>query len=210
MCGSVLSKRGIQDTANSIDKVVARKMKDRLKALVAVLLSAVLALGITMGTGFALADEENHEHEADEYEVTFSSSPRFPVLGEEAELTFEISHSGSHEEELVVMVVLAKAEEDDHHDEAEVDDHRDEAENTEVGPVTIMATETAPGVYAVKYTFEQEGKYLVTAQIGEEQTDFVVAVRSSPIAWPFLIGLVGISALLAGVVAVRKKGKKEW
>lgn len=197
-----------------------------MKTIIAVLLSIVVALWLTPGISFVLADEG--EHEAGAFEVTFSSSPRFPVLGEEAELTFDISHNGSHEEGLVVMVVLAKTEEDDHHDEAEVDDshdeaevddHRDEtevddshgeAENTEAGLVTIMATETAPGVYAAKYTFEQEGKFLVTAQIGEEQTDFVIAVRSSPIAWPFLIGLVGISALLAGVVAVRKKWKKEW
>lgn len=89
--------------ARPVDKVVAREVKDQLKAFLAVLLGAVLALGITLGAGVALANgehEENDEHEASEFEVTLSSNPRFPVVGEEAELTFTVSHVGTHEEGL--------------------------------------------------------------------------------------------------------------
>ena len=211
--------------------MVQGEVKEQLKTIVAVLLSVLVALGITLGTGLVLANgehepEENHEHEASEFEVTLSSSPRFPVVGEEAEFTFRVSHDGTPEERLMVTVVLARAEEEDHHHDAEeheeaeaddhqhdegvADDHHDEAENVVVESAGIVAIETAPGVYVVKYTFEQEGKYLGTAQIGEEQADFVVAVRSSPVAWSFVIGLAAVSVLMAGVVTVVKTVRKEW
>ena len=178
--------------------------------IVVMLLSVLVALGITLGAGIVLANgerEQNHNPGADEYEVTFSSSPRFPVVGEEAEFTFRVSHDGTHEEGLMVVVVLAKAEEEDHHHDAE---EHEEEEHEEAESAGIAAIETVPGVYAAKYTFKDGGKYQVTAQIGEEQADFVVAVRSSPIAWFFMLGLVGVSALLAGVVAVIKTVRKEW
>ncbi len=181
-----------------------------------------------MGTSFVLADEEDHEHTSGEFEVTCWASPTFPVAGEEAELTCTVLHDGAPEEGLAVTLLLARMEMghddheeavvDDHHDKAVVDDHHDkavvddheEAENTEVGSVGIAAIETDAGVYMTKYTFEQEGKYLGTTQIGEEQADFVVAVRSSPIAWFFMLGLAGVTALLAGVVAVVKTVRRRW
>ena len=43
---------------------------------------------------------------------------------------------------------------------------------------------------------------LGTAQIGEEQTDFVVAVRSKPVAWSFMAGLGGITIFVAGMVLI--------
>ena len=205
-----------------------------MKRIIVVLFSVLVALGITLGTGFALAEEGDHEHTSGEYEVTCGASPRFPVAGEETELTCTVLHDGIHEEGLAVTLLLARMEmgHDDHdeavaddhdeavaddHDEAVADDHdeavaddHDEAENTEVGSVEIAAIETTAGVYVANYTFEQEGKYLGTAQIGEEQADFVVAVRSSPIAWFFILGLVGVSTLLAGVVVVVKTVRRTW
>lgn len=220
------------------------EVKDQLKRIVIVLLSVFVALGMALGAGFALADgepETNHEHEAGEYEVTCWSSPRFPVAGEEAELTCTVLHDGIHDEEVTLSVLLARAEEehghgeaddqneveaadhdeaeaddhdeavaDDHHHEAEVADHDDGAESTETESVGIDITETDHGIYMAKYTFEQEGKYLGTAQIGNEQADFVVAVRSSPVAWFFMIGLVGVTALVAGVVVVVKTVRRKW
>ena len=192
-----------------------------------VILGAVFALGIALGGGPVLAEEEheeNREHEAGEFEVSFSSSPRFPIAGEEASFTLLVSHDGTPEEGLEVTITLAKAEVEDHHgdgdqpqDEAEAnhDDeaeasHDDEAENTEAESVSVAAIEMAPGVYVVKYTLEESGKYLLTPSIGSEHTEFEIAVRSSPIAWTFVIGLVGASALLAGVVAVVKTVRRKW
>ncbi len=211
-------------------------MTDQLKALVMVILGAVLALGIALGGGLVLAEEEheeNHEHEAGEFEVSFSSSPRFPVAGEEADFTLLVSHDGTPEEGLAVTITLAKVEVEDHHgggdqphdeaeanhdDEAEADhphdeaeaNHDDEAGNTEAESVSVAAIEMAPGVYVVKYTLEESGKYLLTPSIGSEHTEFEIAVRSSPIAWPFVIGLAGASALLAGVVAAVKTVRRKW
>ncbi len=193
------------------------KMKDPLKALIAVLLSTVFALGITLGAGVVLANEEDHEHTPSELEVAFSSSPRFPVVEEEAEFTFKVSHDGTPEEGLTVAVTLVRMEVGHGHDEAEADnhdeaeaDHHDEAENAEVGSAEITAVETAPGVYKAKYTFQDDGKYQATAYIGEEHTEFVVAVRSSPVAWSFLTGLAVVPLLLAGVVAVIKSVRRKW
>ena len=209
-------------------------MKDQLKAFVVTLLSAVVVLVLALGGGFAMAEEEEHEHTSSEFEVTLASSPRFPVMGEEAELTFIVSHDGTHAEGLTVMVVFAKAEEDDHHDEAAADDHdeaaaddhdeaaaddhdeaaaddhHDEIESIEVGAAEVMAIETAPGVYVAKYTFNQEGKHQVTAYLGEEQAEFTVSVRSGPVAWPFILGLVGVLVLLAGMVAIIKTVRRKW
>ena len=209
-------------------------MKDKSKRIVIVLLSIFAALGITLGTGCALGGRgiagEEDGHEAGALEVAFSSSPRFPVVGEDAVLTFKISHNGSLEQGQAVMVMLAKSAAGGHGDEdahggnetqaggdpadmAGMDmagmDHG--AQEEEVVPmIHLVPEETSPGVYVAKHTFEQGGRYVATVQVLDDEADVIVAVRSSPIAWPFIIGLAGISALLAGVVAVVKTVRKEW
>ena len=190
------------------------------------LLSIFTALGITLGTGCALGgkvgiEDEEDGHEAGEIEVAFSSSPRFPVVGEEAVLTFKISHNGSLEQGQEVMVMMMKSEkghghEGEEEEEAPAAGGHDMAamdqgeEEEEVPMIHLIPEETSPGVYVAKHTFEQGGRYVATVQIEDEEADVVVAVRSSPIAWPYIIGLAGISALLAGVVAVIKTVRKEW
>ncbi|MDO8716797.1 MAG: hypothetical protein Q7J73_08345 [Dehalococcoidales bacterium] len=205
-------------------------MKDKSKRIVILLLSIFTALGITLGTGCALGgnvgiEDEEHGHEAGALEVAFSSSPRFPIVGKEAVLTFKISHNGSLEQGQEVMVMLAKSVAGGHgHEPAPADagnaseampanmpgmDHGAPADEP-VPMEHLMPAETSPGVYVAKHTFEQGGRYVATVQIGDEESDVVVAVRSSPIAWWYIIGLAGISALLAGVVAVVKTVRKEW
>ena len=247
-----------------------------MKIFISVLLSVLVAFGITLGTGCALGGtgiENGEGDEPSEYEVDFSMSPRFPVVGQEAELTFVVSVDGIPEEGLMTMVTLAPAEEEDHHaggmngmagmegmdteavEHQEGDEHPDaehtetvehqdgdehpdaehteavehqegdehpEAEHTEaVGhdehdedeegeAVGLMAMEMSPGVYVVKYTFGNDGEYLGTVQMGHWHSEFEVAVRPSPVAWPFIIGLVGGSALLAIVVAVIKTARRQW
>lgn len=179
------------------------------------LLSVLATLGFVLGASPVFADGEQGA-----LEVAFSSIPRFPVVGEEAVLTFKISHNGSLEQGQTVMVMLTKSAAGGHGDEEEPAaaeepgnmagmDHGAPAD--EPAPmIHLMPEETSPGVYVAKHTFEQGGRYVATVQIGAEESDVIVAVRSSPIAWPFIIGLAGISALLAGVVAVVKTIRKEW
>ncbi len=204
-------------------------MKDKSKRIVIVLISIFAALGITLGTSCALGGRgvagEEDGHEAGTLEVAFSSSPRFPVVGEEAVLTFKISHNGSLEQGQAVMVMLAKSAAGGHGDEdahggnetpsggapANMAGMDHGAQADEPVPMEhLMPEETSPGVYVAKHTFEQGGKYVATVQIGDDEADVFVAVRSSPIAWPYIIGLAGISALLAGIVAVVKTVRKEW
>ncbi len=188
--------------------------------IVVILLSVLVALGITLGAGAALADEEEHEDTSGEFEVTLASSPRFPVMGEEAELAFIVSHDGSPVEGLAVTLLLARMEmgHDDHdeaaadenHDETAADENHDEIESIEAGAAELTAVETAPGIYVAKYAFDQEGKHQVIAYLGEEQAEFAVSVRSGPVAWPFILGLVGVLVLLAGMVAIIKSVRRKW
>lgn len=181
-----------------------------MKRFVAVFLSMFVALGITLGTGCALGGRGIVAEGHGALEVAFSSSPRFPLVGEEAVLTFIISfNDGTPGAGQEVMVMMAKTETEEEQADMAGMDHGAPAE--EPAPmIHLMPTETSPGVYVAKHTFEEGGEYTGTVQIGDEVTEVTVAVRSSPIAWPFIIGLAGISALLAGVVAVIKTVRKEW
>lgn len=180
------------------------------------LLSVLAALGFALGAGPVFADGG---HGA--LEVAFSSSPRFPVVGEEAVLTFKISfNDGAPGAGQEVMVMLAQTAAGEHGHEEEPAaaeepgnmagmDHGAQAD--EPAPmIHLMPEETSPGVYVAKHTFEQGGRYVATVQVLGDEVDVVVPVRSGPIAWPYIIGLAGISALLAGVVAVIKTLKREW
>ena len=189
------------------------------------LLSVLATLGFVLGASPVFADGG---HGA--LEVGFSSSPRFPVVGEEAVLTFKVSFNdgapGSGQE---VMVMLNKTEAGGHEhedaNEAEAQAEADRADmagmdmagmdhgaqEEEVVPtIHLMPDEVSPGVYVAKHTFEQGGRYVATVNVLGDEVDVVVAVRSSPVAWWYVIGLAGISALLAGVVAVVKTVRREW
>ena len=76
--------------------------------------------------------------------------------------------------------------------------------------VRVSADPKAPGSYLATLTFPESGVYHVAFRIGEENTEFMVGVRSQPIAWWFVYGLGLIIALVAGSVAVIKTVKKEW
>lgn len=180
-----------------------------MKTVAAVLLSVLILLGIIVGTGLTPANgqgEEKSEAKAGEFEMTFSSTPRFPVVGEGAELTFRVSQDGSPVEGLRVMVMVARAKEEDQGHAHGVEAQAEEEAET----VTLTAKEVSPGVYVAKHTFVGGGKYATMAHIGEEAEEFAVAVRSRPVAWPLMIGLVALTVGVTGVVAVRKTLKREW
>ncbi|HEY83271.1 MAG TPA: hypothetical protein G4O01_08320 [Dehalococcoidia bacterium] len=201
-----------------------------MRKIITAFLSILIVIGIVLGNGVALAhgEDEDKEPEPDGAgtAVTFSASPRFPVAGQPAELTFTVLHQGVPEEELPLTVVLTplgtghghdgahhqhsgEVADEHPHDEA-AEPHHDEGSDEELESVTIAPAEIAPGVYTAEYTFDSGGKYLVTAQIGDEQREFEVAVRSAPVAWSFIIGLGAVSVFLAGMVAVVKTVRKEW
>jgi hypothetical protein len=189
----------------------------------------VLALGLVLT--FTPAAATRHEGKGDHH-ITFSSSPRFPVVAEGAELTFQVSQGGRPVEGLVVMVLVAKAEEaahaghgvgtqvrgehDGHGVEAQVDGghsgHGAEAQVEEKGEAehSMTAREVSPGVYVVEHTFAAGGKYAVTAQVGTEAEEFAVAIRSRPVAWSLVVGLLALTVGVAGVVGVTKTVKREW
>ena len=76
-----------------------------MKKFVVMLLTLALvsALGLTLGCGSALADGVHGEDM-----VVLSSNPRFPVAGEQAQLTIQIMQDGEPEEGLEVMVLVQK------------------------------------------------------------------------------------------------------
>lgn len=187
------------------------------------ILAVFAALGLSLIASPVFADGG---HGA--LEVAFSASPRFPVVGEEAALTFKISfNDGTPGEKQEVMVMLAKTAAGGHgHGPAPADAPAGDAaampanmpgmdmggaQAAEPAPmIHLMPDETSPGVYVAKHTFDVGGRYVATVQVLGDEVDVVVPVRSGPIAWWYIIGLAGISALLAGVVAVVKTVRKEW
>ena len=175
-----------------------------MKRLVIVLLVGFLVLALGLVLAFIPAAATSHNQERGRH-ITFSSNPRFPVVGEGAELTFRVSQDGSPVEGLMVMVMVAKAKKED-----QGHAHGTAAQAEEAETVTLTAKEVSPGVYVVKHTFVGGGKYATMAHIGEEAEEFAVAVRSRPVAWPLVIGLVALTVGVAGVVAVRKTLKREW
>lgn len=187
-----------------------------MKRIIIVLLSVMAALGLAL---IAIPVFADGGHGA--LEVAFSSSPRFPVVGEEAVLTFKISfNDGTPGAGQEVMVMLMKTETGGHGHEEEPAaaeepgnmagmDHGAQAD--EPAPmIHLMPEETSPGVYVSKHTFDVGGRYVATINVLGDEVDVVVPVRSSPIAWWYIGGLAGISALLAGVVALVKTVRREW
>jgi hypothetical protein len=185
-------------------------MKKLALSLFGGFLALTLSLGLTVIPVIATSHEheEEHHHEAEGLVITFSSRPRFPVAGKEAEFIFNVSHDGVPEEGRQVMVMVTEAEEGENHGHH----HSEEAhaEEEETATEMLMATEISPGVYAVKHVFEKGGKYAIAAQLGEDAQEFAVAVRSRPVAWSLVIGMVALTVGVAGAVAVRKTVKKEW
>jgi hypothetical protein len=193
-------------------------VKNKLKRIVIILLSVFAAMGLALVASSALAHGG--------LDVVFSSSPRFPIAGQETVLTYKISDNGTPEAGLgqEVMVMMAQSASGGHtHGPLPADAGNGSAAmpadmpgmdmggaQVNAAPVMLMPVETAPGVYVAKYTFTQGGRYVGTVQVGDEEADTVVGVRTSPIAWPFIFGLAGLCAVLAGTVAVVKTVKREW
>jgi len=177
----------------------------------------------------AAADDAMGHQKSARYEVSFSANPRFPVAGEEATFAFSVAGGDASEAPQVATVEVVKIEgeadhaEDGHGSEPKASEQRAEpaGQGGEMASmesegqaqqelVQVSADQKAPGSYLATLTFPESGVYHVAFRIGEENTEFMVGVRSQPIAWWFVYGLGLIIALVAGSVAVIKTVKKEW
>lgn len=177
----------------------------------------------------AAADDAMGHQKSARYEVSFSANPRFPVAGEEATFAFSVAGGDASEAPQVATVEVVKIEgeadhaEDGHGSEPKASEQRAEpaGQGGEMASmesegqaqqelVRVSADPKAPGSYLATLTFPESGVYHVAFRIGEENTEFMVGVRSQPIAWWFVYGLGLIIALVAGSVAVIKTVKKEW
>lgn len=158
------------------------------------------------------------------FQVEFSSAPRFPIVGQEAELTFKISSmDGNPLAGQSVMIMIEKKdtaghghEEDGEHEDEEAPAGGHDMANMGGGEeepppmIHLVPDEVSPGVYAGEVTFEQGGRYIATVNVMGEEVDVVIGVRSSPVAWWFVGGLAGLVTLLAGTVAVTKTVRRTW
>jgi len=177
----------------------------------------------------AAADDAMGHKKSARYDVSFSANPRFPVAGEEATFAFKVTAGDVGEAPQAATVEAVKIEgEDDHAEDqhgSEPNASEQRAESAGHGGemaamesegqaqqelVRVSADPKAPGSYLATLTFPESGVYHVAFRIGEENTEFMVGVRSQPIAWWFVYGLGLIIALVAGSVAVIKTVKKEW
>ena len=176
-----------------------------MKKFVVMLLTLALvsALGLTLGCGSALADGVHGEDM-----VVLSSNPRFPVAGEQAQLTIQIMQDGEPEEGLEVMVLVQKLAGTGGH----ADDMGEDLAGGEAAAAEMFSlSEASPGAYTGNYTFEQGGVYMLMIHKGSEMIDELeLPVRFGPIAWPFIVVLGAVPLLLAGALAVIKSVRKEW
>jgi hypothetical protein len=196
-----------------------------LKLAVGVLVSVFFILGLVVGPVIALADEghDGNAVTAGVYRVTSYSNPRFPISQKEAELVVKVTRDSAPAEGLKIMLSWTKGVAVDHHGNP-LSGAANGATGgmagmagmptpeSPVGQVVgrTMATERTPGVYVASPVFDGAGKYQVTAELNGETAHFIVAVRSGPVAWPFIMGLTAFSLLLAGVVATKKTIGREW
>jgi hypothetical protein len=233
-----------------------------MKKWVMVVLAAAMSLAVALTGGVAFADSPGLAKGANKYQAEMALNPRFPVVGQEAELTLRISHDGAPEKGLAVTLALAYVEEKDDHSEEEgmaaakegkmeatpekekteaksaaamatgremdmagskSSDSGTEAKSASVPSsdkqagnpddhkeATVRAVEMAPGVYVVRHVFVKGGKWEVKAEIEQEHVDFVVGVRATPVAWPFVGGMGAFVIAVAAAVAAIKTAKKEW
>jgi hypothetical protein len=177
----------------------------------------------------AAADDAMGHQKSARYEVSFSANPRFPIAGEEATFAFRVTADDASEAPQVATVEAIKIEgeadhaEDQHGSEQNASEERMEPAGSggemasmesegqaQQELVRVSADPKASGSYLATLTFPESGVYHVAFRIGEENTEFMVGVRSQPIAWWFVYGLGLIIALVAGSVAVIKMVKKEW
>jgi hypothetical protein len=177
----------------------------------------------------AAADDAMGHQKSARYDVSFSANPRFPVAGEEATFAFKVTAGDVGEAPQAATVEAVKIEgeddhaEDQHGSEPNASEQRAESAGhgggmADMEPegqaqqelVRVSADPKAPGSYLATLTFPESGVYHGAFRIGEESMEFMVGVRSKPIAWWFVYGLGLIIALVAGSVAVIKTVKKEW
>jgi hypothetical protein len=202
---------------------VQAEVKYKLKKVVIPFLSviAVLALTLVVVSSSILA------HGAGSLTVGLSSNPRFPIVGQQAELTFTPVYSdGTPNTGLAPMVMVAWTASGGHTDGpapataanatpaggsmAGMDMGGTPATAGTPPDIMLMPVETSPGVYAANITFEQGGRYVATFSSGDEEADVVVGVRSSPVSWGYVGMLAGLIIILAVSVAVVKTVRRTW
>ena len=164
-------------------------------------------------------------HGAGSLTVGVSSVPRFPIAGQQAELTFTpVYDDGTPNTGLAPMVMVAWTASGGHNDGPAPAANATPAGGSMAGmdmggtptptdtppDIMLMPVETSPGVYVANITFEQGGRYVATFSSGDEESDVVVGVRSSPVSWGYVGMLAGLVIVLAASVAVVKTVKRGW
>lgn len=158
----------------------------------------------------------------------FSSKPRFPIAGQQAEFTFTpFFNNGMPNTGLEPMVIIALQNSPSHthasaariksstEDRKSIDGMKKEgssASNAGTLPqqILLFPVETLPGVYSDNVTIMRGGRYIATISVGSEEYNVVVSVRSSPVAWWYVGGLVGAVVIMAITIAVIKTVKRTW
>jgi hypothetical protein len=167
-------------------------------------------------------------HGAGSLSVQVTSNPRFPIAGQQAEMTFRPAfNDGTPATGQAPMVMLHWSSSGEH-------THGAPAEATPAVPaqggsmagmdmggtpapaggvpedIMLMPVETLPGVYVANVTFVQGGPYVSTFSIGDDEVDTDVGVRSGPVSWFYVGALAALIIVAAGSVAVVKTVRRSW
>ena len=190
----------------------------------------ILSISLLSAVGLALAASTAFGHGAGSLDVSMTSNPRFPIAGQQAQLTFRpVFNDGTPNEGQTPMVMLQWTASGGHTHGPEGEaapapqepaggsmagmDMGGGAPTPADGPpaeIMLMPVETSPGVYVDNVTFQQGGRYVAVFSIGDDEADNTLGVRSSPVAWWFIGMLGGLVLALAAVVAVVKTVRRAW
>lgn len=165
-----------------------------MKRLASLSLALLLALGLSVLWGTAVVAK----HETKKLKVTFSSSPRFPVVGQEARLTITVTSAETGEplEGQTVVLSLEEVVAEGGHAHG---GPSEEKGKEEAGPLLLQATDMGGGIYILKHAFAEGGRFNAIVQIGElGEVEFPLALRGSPVAWGLLwaIGLLTLGTMM--------------
>ncbi len=190
----------------------------------------ILSISVLAAVSIALAATSALGHGAGTLSVSESSNPRFPIAGQQAELTFRPAfNDGTPNTGQVPMVMLQWSASGGHtHGPAPAANANtppadqgsmanmpgmNMGTTTAAGAppeIMLMPVESSPGVYVANVTFTQGGRYVAVFSIGEDEVDTAIGVRSSPVAWWYVGALAGLVLVLAVIVAVVKTARRAW
>jgi hypothetical protein len=191
----------------------------------------VVGISVIVAAGLAVIltalPASTFAHGAGSLSVAVTSNPRFPIAGQQAELTFRpVFNDGTPNTGQVPMVMLQWSSSGEHTHGGAAEEPAAPAQGGSMAgmdmggtpapaggappEIMLMPVESSPGVYVANVTFVQGGPYVSTFSIGDDEVDTTIGVRAGPVSWFYVGALAGLIFIGAATVAVVKTVRRSW